>query len=509
MVRGIVDPLTDQPPPEAETFGNAGLGTAGLRVFLVGVLGVLLGSGATASGQVQTNSPPTVSIVSPLDGTVSYTTNALLIDVQAADLDGTVTQVALFRDNLLIATSDSAPCEFELIDLPEGTNTYVASATDDQGAATFSAPVLIFERSQPPGFYAPSISLVSPASNAVVIAPTNLTLVAQVTDLGWPIRTVTFAANNVDLGTVTDPPFSWTITNIAIGHYTFAAIVNDTGGYIATSDPLPITVIPDPATTPAVTLVSPTNGASVALGGSVPLSVEVAPQGNTIDHVDFYVDGSPIGSAGVLPYTVQWHPGRVGAACWNAVAVYNGQAASSATACVSVVLAPGSFRQYVVVDMGPLRTNASTAFGLNRLGHFVGQWQKSGGSAEAFLDIDGIPALLDQPPVYTDAATAINDANQVLVNGRQHGYVYQNGQFTDVGSLGGATTFVRGINSTGQVVGDSQFASGQAHAYLYSGQQMIDLGTFSGGTLSQANAINDLGAVAGWAQNSVGERAFI
>jgi hypothetical protein len=82
-------------------------------------LATLLAAALTSHGQAQTNVPPTVSILSPSDGTVSYTTNSLIIDVQAADADGTVTQVTLFRDSLAIATADSSPYEFELIDLSE------------------------------------------------------------------------------------------------------------------------------------------------------------------------------------------------------------------------------------------------------------------------------------------------------------------------------------------------------------------------------------------------------
>src|SRR6266566_3345405 len=196
-------------------------------------LAAFLAAALTSRGQTQTNVPPTVSIVAPLDGAVSYTTNALVIDVKAGDVDGTVTQVALYRDGVVIATSDSSPSEFELINLSEGTNIYTASATDDAGAVTFSAPVRIFELSEPPSFYAPYVTLSSPASNSVVIAPTNLTLVAQVTDLGWPVKAVSFGANNTNLGTVTDPPFAWTIINIAVGSYTFTALVTDAGGYVA------------------------------------------------------------------------------------------------------------------------------------------------------------------------------------------------------------------------------------------------------------------------------------
>jgi probable HAF family extracellular repeat protein len=64
---------------------------------------------------------------------------------------------------------------------------------------------------------------------------------------------------------------------------------------------------------------------------------------------------------------------------------------------------------------------------------------------------------------------------------------------TDLGTLGGADSIARGVNSPGQVVGEADISGSSAfHAFLYSGGTMHDLGTL-GGALSQANAINDAG----------------
>jgi uncharacterized membrane protein len=131
---------------------------------------------------------------------------------------------------------------------------------------------------------------------------------------------------------------------------------------------------------------------------------------------------------------------------------------------VNVIIAPGSYRQYVVVDLGPLRMNSSIAFGLNSLGHFVGDWPAAGGADRAFLDIGGMITLLNSPPLVPGNAFALNDSDQVLVNANQHGYIYQQGTVTDVGSLGGPTTFVRALNASGQVAGDSQLPNGNSHA---------------------------------------------
>jgi probable HAF family extracellular repeat protein len=68
---------------------------------------------------------------------------------------------------------------------------------------------------------------------------------------------------------------------------------------------------------------------------------------------------------------------------------------------------------------------------------------------------------------------------------------------TELGTLGGSSTSARGINSLGEITGDSNTAGNAAvHAFLYSNGSMHDLGTL-GGTTSHGAGINDLGQVTG------------
>lgn len=75
-----------------------------------------------------------------------------------------------------------------------------------------------------------------------------------------------------------------------------------------------------------------------------------------------------------------------------------------------------------------------------------------------------------------------------------------------LGSLGGGTSFARGINEAGTIVGEATLANGQTHAFYWQAceRRMEDLGT-RGGDHSMALAINNRGLVTGTSKSSAGQ----
>lgn len=95
-------------------------------------------------------------------------------------------------------------------------------------------------------------------------------------------------------------------------------------------------------------------------------------------------------------------------------------------------------------------------------------------------------------------AAAINDYGQVVgesATGSQgHAFLYGHGKMYDLGAPGGIGSTATGINNAGEIVGCISITSGQDNAFLYSGGQMQNL-AYSG--LSEAYGINDAGYVVG------------
>jgi len=105
---------------------------------------------------------------------------------------------------------------------------------------------------------------------------------------------------------------------------------------------------------------------------------------------------------------------------------------------------------------------------------------------------------------YQSLAYALNNDAQVVGAFRQysspwHAFLF-NGEFLDLGTLGGLQSEGLAINTAGDVVGSSEIASGgTSHAFLYHSGELLDLNdrvvSANGWTLASAVYINNAGQI--------------
>jgi probable HAF family extracellular repeat protein len=113
-------------------------------------------------------------------------------------------------------------------------------------------------------------------------------------------------------------------------------------------------------------------------------------------------------------------------------------------------------------------------------------------------------------------AYSINRQGQIVgtsgsASGELHAFLYRNGYMKDLGALANSTTVAYSINDHGEVVGYGSIPgqNGVGHAFLYAGGVMRDLGTLTGFTSSIATGINDGGEIVGYCNGDAGAAGFL
>jgi probable HAF family extracellular repeat protein len=169
---------------------------------------------------------------------------------------------------------------------------------------------------------------------------------------------------------------------------------------------------------------------------------------------------------------------------------------------------------YTVTDLGNLAGgwdgSRTRPWGINNAGQVVGQSQPMTGSARAFLwdEINGIQDLGVPTGGSGSYASGINDRGQITGYWDDYHYpsgpnynrafLWENGVWIQLGTLGGPHSYGLAVNSLGHVAGYSSTPT-YTHAFLYDGTVMADLGTL-GGTMSVAFGINDADQIVGYAR---------
>jgi Big-like domain-containing protein len=231
------------------------------------------------------NRPPTVTISGPDAGDTFKANATITVRAQAKDPDGTVTFVRFWAasggGSILIGTDTSAQGQMFAVawpSVPAGDFLLTAVATDNDGASTTSAPVLIHVRVN----QKPTVQIVAPDPGASFVAPAQIQIVADASDPDGRVRRVSFYATSSGVtsligvrfrhhgrdwdwdaedteaahGHTQRFTFNW--QNVSAGHYVLTAVATDDNGESTTSAPVPITVTPPPPPT-GNQLVQPAN----------------------------------------------------------------------------------------------------------------------------------------------------------------------------------------------------------------------------------------------------------
>jgi len=185
---------------------------------------------------ITVNALPSVAITAPGNNTILIAPATFTVAASASDTDGSIAKVEFHKGATLIGTATSAPYSVTLSDAAAGVLSLTATAIDNRGASSTSAPVTVIVNSLP------SVSLTSPSSNASFKAPANIPLAVQVANTDGSIANVEFFYGNTLITSLNVPPYSFVWTEVPQGTYALTARVTDNLGGVITSVAINVTV---------------------------------------------------------------------------------------------------------------------------------------------------------------------------------------------------------------------------------------------------------------------------
>ncbi|MEO6453065.1 MAG: Ig-like domain-containing protein, partial [Ginsengibacter sp.] len=291
---------TDNTSPYSLTWNNVTAGTC-----LLTAKATDNGSMETASSAVTVtvaaNTAPTVSMTFPVNNS-SFTSPAdIAMKANAADSDGTITKVAFYSGTKLLGVDTTSPYSCTWANIPAGTYTLTAQATDNGGLVTTSAPVTVSATTP----IAPTVSVTSPIDSASFAAPASIIINAIANDEDGSVSKVDFYEGNTLLGTDNASPYTFTWNNVAAGTYIITAKAMDNGSLVTTSSPVTISVI-TPNIAPTVSMTNPVNNTNFIAPANIAMKVTAVDSDGTISKVTFHSGTRLLGIDTTYPYSCTW-----------------------------------------------------------------------------------------------------------------------------------------------------------------------------------------------------------
>jgi len=186
----------------------------------------------------------------------------------------------------------------------------------------------------------PTVSVTSPSNGATFLVGAVVPFNATAADADGTVDSLQFFVDGVKVGSDLSSPytFNWTAT---VGAHVLTAKATDNGGTTVTSSPVNITVgniIP-----PTVSISSPSNGTTFFSGAVIAINANAADADGSVDSLEFYVDGSKVGSDLSAPYSFNW-TGTIGTHALTAKATdNNGATTTSAPVTIQVFSSSTSY----------------------------------------------------------------------------------------------------------------------------------------------------------------------
>ncbi|HYH99051.1 Ig-like domain-containing protein [Hyalangium sp.] len=250
-----------------------------------------------AVGQETDATPPSVAITSPTEGATLM--GVVAVNVEASDNFG-VHHVELYAGSTLLATDSRAPYALSWAsrESPNGSHTLTVRAYDAAGFVSISAPInVLVDNDHVP----PQATFITPVDGATVSETFSLQISAS------DDRRVTRVDVYVDgalLGSRSYAPFSmdWSTRTVSNGPHVLSATAYDAAGNASPQSTVSVAVDND-LLPPETAITAPASGATVSGVVSIEAS---ASDDRQITQVQFFMNGTYLGTDTTAPYSASW-----------------------------------------------------------------------------------------------------------------------------------------------------------------------------------------------------------
>ncbi len=189
--------------------------------------------------EVRENEVPTVALSSPLNGTSIEASSSVLLAANASDIDGYVSLVSFYQNNILLSEDYDAPYEFLWENVEEGNYLITAKAIDNDGAVSDSEVVSIDVLPK----QLANIFLESPLDGQSYTLGSDVYLKASVEGFLEGVTQVQFFSGSEIIGVDESYPYEFIWQPSVLGQHVITAKAITTSGSSITSSPLTLSIV--------------------------------------------------------------------------------------------------------------------------------------------------------------------------------------------------------------------------------------------------------------------------
>ncbi len=190
-----------------------------------------------------------------------------------------------------------------IVNPPAGTKYIILKVIDTGASPTYNFCYIDDFEFIETGNFLPTVAITSPADGYTHTAGTSLPVSVTAADADGSVSKVNLYYRNELLGSLTTPPYNFTIPNLPIGASTLYAKAYDNAGDSTVTATITVTGVNLP---PTCTLTAPASNVSINQGSIVTLSATASDTDGSVSEVSFYVNGSKVSTVQTAPYTYDW-----------------------------------------------------------------------------------------------------------------------------------------------------------------------------------------------------------